>query len=154
MAETINKIEKLINKICPEGVEFKDLGDVCEQTSNIKWQNNKSKEFQYIDLASVDRNKNLITKTKMITSETAPSRAQKIVRIGDVIFGTTRPTLKRFCVINQEYDEQICSTGFCILRPKTEIILTNYIFHFISSSDFYIYTELNQKGATSIAALS
>ena len=41
MAETINKIEKLINKICPEGVEFKDLGDVCEQTSNIKWQNNK-----------------------------------------------------------------------------------------------------------------
>jgi type I restriction enzyme S subunit len=144
----VNKIEKLIDELCPDGVEFKKLGEVCEKTSNIKWQNNKNKQLQYIDLTSVDRNRNIITETKTITSETAPSRAQKIVKAGDVIFGTTRPTLKRFCVINHEYNEQICSTGFCVLRPKIEIVLTNYIFHFISSSDFYTYTESNQKGAS------
>ncbi|MGR3178582.1 MAG: restriction endonuclease subunit S [Candidatus Anammoxibacter sp.] len=144
----MNKIEKLIDELCLDGVEFRELGEVCEKTSNIKWQNNKSKQFQYIDLSSVDRNKNIITETQVITSETAPSRAQKIVRLGDVIFGTTRPTLKRFCVINHVYNEQICSTGFCVLRPKSETVLTNYIFHFISSSDFYSYTESNQKGAS------
>jgi type I restriction enzyme S subunit len=75
----MNKIEKLINELCPEGVEFRALGEICEKTSNIKWQNNKSKQFQYIDLSSVDRNRNIITETQVITSETAPSRAQKIV---------------------------------------------------------------------------
>ena len=129
-------------------VEFKELGEVCEKTTNIKWQYNKNKSFQYIDLTSVNKKTNLVTKIKRITSETAPNRAQQIVKTGDVIFGTTRPTLKRFCVIKHEYNEQICSTGFCILRPKIKIVLTNYIFHFISTSDFYNYTESNQKGAS------
>jgi len=130
-----------------DDVEFRALGEVCEKTLNIKWQNNKE-QFQYIDLTSVDRSRNIITETKMITSATAPSRAQKIVKTGDVIFGTTRPTLKRFCIINNKYNEQICSTGFCVLRPNTKMVLTNYIFHFISSSCFYDYTEKNQKGAS------
>jgi len=130
-----------------DDVEFRALGEVCEKTLNIKWQNNKE-QFQYIDLTSVDRSRNIITETKMITSATAPSRAQKIVKTGDVIFGTTRPTLKRFCIINNKYNEQICSTGFCVLRPNTKMVLTNYIFHFISSSSFYDYTEKNQKGAS------
>jgi len=140
--------DKLLSVSDHQGVEFKELGDVCEKTANIKWQDNKNKQFQYIDLTSVDRNTNLVSETKLITSETAPSRAQQIVKTGDIIFGTTRPTLRRFCVIKREYNEQICSTGFCVLRPKTEIVLTNYIFHFISASDFYAYTELNQKGAS------
>ena len=46
------------------------------------------------------------------TADTAPSRAQKIVRTNDVIFGTTRPTLKRYCFVPKEYDGQICSTGY------------------------------------------
>ena len=41
----------------------------------------------------------MITDTKKIDHETAPSRAQKIVKTGDVIFGTTRPTLGRFSII-------------------------------------------------------
>ena len=28
MAQTMNKIEKLINELCPDGVEFKDLWEV------------------------------------------------------------------------------------------------------------------------------
>ena len=103
-----NYLMGLIEELCPQGVEFLALGEVCEKTSNIKWQNNLNKQFRYIDLSSVDRNKNIITETQEITSETAPSRAQKIVTIGDVIFGTTRPTLKRFCIINHEYSGQIC----------------------------------------------
>jgi type I restriction enzyme S subunit len=29
MTKPLNKIEKLIAELCPEGVEFKELGEVC-----------------------------------------------------------------------------------------------------------------------------
>ena len=94
--------------------------------------------FQYIDLTSVDRSKNSISETQTIYSNSAPSRAQKVVRKNDVIFGTTRPTLKRYCVIEDNYDGQICSTGFCVLRPDTEKVLTNFIYHLLGTLTFYI----------------
>ena len=114
MTKHQNKIEKLITELCPKGVEYKILGNVCEQTSNIKWQNFVKQTFQYIDLTSVDRNTHSITQVQTIDSDSAPSRAQQIVKNGDIIFGTTRPTLKRFCLIRSKYDGQICSTGFSI----------------------------------------
>jgi type I restriction enzyme S subunit len=30
----MNKIEQLLEKYCPEGVEFKELGEVCEVANN------------------------------------------------------------------------------------------------------------------------
>ena len=64
----------------------------------MKWKENDNIDFKYIDLSSVDRMSNKITETQIITSQNAPSRAQQIVRNNDVIFGTTRPTLKRYCL--------------------------------------------------------
>ena len=113
----------------------------------MKWKENDNIDFKYIDLSSVDRMSNKITETQIITSQNAPSRAQQIVRNNDVIFGTTRPTLKRYCLITPEYDGQICSTGFCVLRANTEMILPKYLFFVLTTSDFYNYVENNQEGA-------
>lgn len=143
-----SKIEKLIAQHCPNGVEFIDLGDVLLPKANIKWQSIGNQTFQYIDLTSVDRITHKISETETINAETAPSRAQQIVKIGDVLFGTTRPTLKRFCVIDSNFDGQICSTGFCVLRPDINKVLPNFIYHLIGSSDFCDYVENTQKGAS------
>jgi type I restriction enzyme S subunit len=104
-------------------------------------------EFQYIDLTSVNRENNQITETQTICSENAPSRAQQIVATDDVIFGTTRPTLKRYCLITPEYNGQICSTGFCVLRANKEFILPKYLYFILTTNDFYCYVEKNQEGA-------
>ena len=144
----MNRIEKLISEHCPDGVEFKGVGELLERTSNIRWQDAQGEEFRYIDLTSVDRNTHAIGDTETIDSETAPSRAQQIVREGDVIFGTTRPMLKRYCLIPSEYDGQICSTGYCVLRPKTDLLLPNFLFHLLGTETFYSYVEANQRGAS------
>lgn len=144
----MSRIDELIAELCPEGVEFKEIGELLERTSNIRWQDAQGAEFQYIDLTSVDRNTHVIGNTETIDSETAPSRAQQIVREGDVIFGTTRPMLKRYCLIPSEYDGQICSTGYCVLRPRTELLLPNFLFHLLGTETFYSYVEANQRGAS------
>ena len=130
-----------------EGYNWLTLRELCLKTDNVKWKENDNIDFKYIDLSSVDRMSNKITETQIITSQNAPSRAQQIVRNNDVIFGTTRPTLKRYCLITPEYDGQICSTGFCVLRANTEMILPKYLFFVLTTSDFYNYVENNQEGA-------
>jgi len=144
----MSRIDELIADLCPKGVAFMEIGQLIERTSNIRWQDVQGEEFKYIDLTSVDRNTHTIGHTEIIDGETAPSRAQQIVREGDVIFGTTRPMMKRYCRIPTEYDGQICSTGYCVLRPRTESLLPNFLFHLIGTEAFYSYAEANQRGAS------
>ena len=129
-------------------VEWKTLAAVSEITSNISWNKiGDDEKFKYIDLSSVDRVSNKIIETTSITKLTAPSRAQKIVKSDDIILGTTRPTLKRFTKITDDYNDQICSTGFYVFRTNGEV-LPNYVYHIFSSTDFYKYLEENQSGAS------
>ena len=134
-------------------VEWKSLGEVCLSTKTISWKNEDGqKQFKYIDLSSVSRENKKITDVTIITKNTAPSRAQKIIKKDDILFATTRPMLKRFTKVTKEYNYQICSTGFCVLRPSDKI-LSNYLYHLVASSNFYDYVERNQSG-TSYPAIS
>jgi type I restriction enzyme S subunit len=123
------------------------ISDLCTKTESVKWRDMAGREFQYIDLSSVSRENNHIIETQTINAENAPSRAQQVVRTDDVIFGTTRPTLKRLCSITPEYDEQICSTGFCVLRANRDMVLPRYLYFALTTNDFYNYVEGNQEGA-------
>ena len=134
-------------------IEFKSLSECILNTNNIKWNISQDKKFKYIDLSSVSRENNQILECQVIDYETAPSRAQQIVIKDDVIFGTTRPMLKRMCIIPKTYDNQICSTGFCVLRANKQIVLPKWILYCISTKDFFIYVDKNQKGASYPAIL-
>lgn len=143
----MSRLQDLINELCPDGVVYKKLGDCVQKTSNIKWKTTEGSYF-YIDLTSVDRDTHKITEIQTVNETNAPSRAQQIVHKGDVLFATTRPTLKRFCLINDKYDGQVCSTGFCVLRAKENLVIPQWLFHIVSSSEFYYYVEAKQKGAS------
>lgn len=131
-----------------EGWEEKRLGEVCEKTKSIKWQDYTSEEFEYVDLSSVSRETLAITETTTVNYENAPSRAKKIIQEGDVIFATTRPTLRRATIINQKYHNQICSTAFSVLRPIRDVAVTGFIYYFVLSEGFVQRMESLQRGAS------
>ena len=128
-------------------VEWKSLREVCLKTANIKWKENIDDEFYYIDLSAVNRNNNKIEELQTVTSENAPSRAQQIVNTNDIIFGTTRPTLKRYALVTEDLNNQICSTGFCVLRADKNIILPKFLFFILTTDSFFNFVENNQEGA-------
>ena len=131
-----------------KGWEEKTLGDVCVKSKNIRWEEfQDGKLFTYIDLTSVDRETLTIVEPQIINKKNAPSRAKQIVKSGDIIFATTRPTLRRVCLISEDFDNQICSTGFCVLRPKEDVI-SKWIFFSLLNEDFYKYIEPLQTGAS------
>lgn len=143
----MSHLDEKIVELCPDGVKYLEIGAVIERSSKMRWSDVQGEEFQYIDLTSVDRVTHAIVDTDTITSENAPSRAQQHVRVGDVLFGTTRPMLKRYAMIPTEFDGQVASTGYCVLRPKADLILTNFLFHLLGTDAFYAYVEANERGS-------
>ena len=86
--------------------------------------------IRYIDIGSLDGGG--ISATAPIDSSTAPTRARQIVREGDVLFSTVRPYLRKIARVPKELDGEFASTGFCVLRPSTEID-SRYLFHYLTS---------------------
>ena len=140
--------EKLLSEeeLGKVGFEWRTLEELVEKTQNIKWKNN-TKTYRYIDLTSVDRENNSITGTIEINALNAPSRAQKIVKENDIIFATTRPTQQRVALISKEFSDEIASTGYCVLRANTQIVLPKWLFYFLSTINFKNYVEENQSGS-------
>ena len=133
-------------------IVWKTLGEVVEASKNVKWQNNKN-TYDYIDLTSVCRDTGNILETLKIKADNAPSRAQKIVQLDDVIFATTRPSQMRIALIPEVFDEQIASTGYCILRADKVNVLPKWIFFVLSTTEFKKFIEENQSG-TAYPAIS
>lgn len=89
----------------------------------------------------------MITETIEINAKNAPSRAQKIVEKNDVIFATTRPTLRRFTIIGDDYAGEVASTGYCVLRADISQVLPKWIYYNVSALAFSEYVEKNQEGS-------
>ena len=129
------------------GWEENKLGDVLQKTETINPRNNPSKEFIYIDVSSVNKENLAIENTTLIKGKDAPSRARRLIKTGDIIFATVRPTLRRIAIIPKEFNEQVCSTGYFVFRAK-ENLINKLVFYFIRTKSFNGKMEKLQKGAS------
>ena len=123
------------------------LGEVCEKTETINPKLNPENEFIYIDVSSVNKETKIIEETTILMGRDAPSRARKLVKTNDVIFATVRPTHSRVALITEEYNNQVCSTGYYVLRANGEIN-NNIIYYFLLTHTFNKQMEKLQKGAS------
>jgi len=130
-----------------QGWEIKKLGDVLVKTETIDPSKKPNEEFTYLDVSSVNKETKEIENATVLLGKDAPSRARKLVRTNDVIFATVRPTHCRVALITEEYDEQVCSTGYFVLRGK-EFIFNQYLFYFLFTNEFNEQMEKWQKGAS------
>lgn len=102
--------------------------------------------FQYVDIASVCNQRFQINAPKNIAAGEAPSRARKVIYEKDVVFATTRPYLKSIAMVPQDLNDQICSTGFCVLRSGTRI-LPEWLFYCVTSDEFVRQITPLMRGA-------
>ena len=123
----------------PEDWEVKRLGEVCDiDKESLSNKTDPNYEFDYISLSDVDSDCFETTTSKQ-KFRTAPSRARRIVKQGDVIISTVRPNLQAFTLIKDKVKDLIVSTGFAVLTPKQIIneYLYQYVFSYPVSKQFY-----------------
>lgn len=130
-----------------KGWEEKILGEVLQKTETVDPTKSPNKEFIYIDVSSVNKENLAIENTVLIKGKDAPSRARKLIKTNDVIFATVRPTLRRIAIIPDEFNEQVCSTGYFVLRTK-EHLNNKLVFYFMQTNGFNEQMEKLQKGAS------
>ena len=85
--------------------------------------------FQYVDIASVDVATGSIANPQELTGEEAPSRARMVIKAYDVIVSMVRPTRGATAVVPDHLHDQICSTGFTVLRCKEGV--NPYYLHYV-----------------------
>lgn len=93
-------------------------------------------EFEYIDIAAIDREQKVITATARTRASDAPSRARQIVQRGDVLVSTVRPALNAVAVVPASLDGAIASTGFTVLRSDERRLHGPYLFHWVRGTAF------------------
>ena len=130
-----------------EDWEEKTLGEVLVKTETTDPTKKPKEEFIYLDVSSVNKETKEIESATVLLGKDAPSRARKLVRTNDVIFATVRPTHSRVALITEEYNEQVCSTGYFVLRAK-EFLSNNLVFYFLLTYSFNKQMEKLQKGAS------
>ena len=129
------------------GWQTKTLGEVLQRTKTINPLKSPDAEFSYIDVSSVSNATFQIEKTQTLRGKDAPSRARRLVKSNDVLFATVRPTLQRIAIVPSHLDNQVCSTGYCVLRPKAGID-HRFVFYSLFTEGFINRMESLQKGAS------
>ena len=130
----------------PSGWTLCDVGDVLCPVE-MTGKNEEDREIFYIDISSIDNKSHRITNPKRISLSDAPSRARQKIRVGDVLFSTVRPYLRNIAAVNQEFDGEIASTGFAVLRAATGID-QRYLFYKCISHDFVSALTGEQYGVS------
>ena len=109
-----------------EAWQIKLLSKVCEINPSTE---NLPEKFIYIDLESVESGK--LIKKKTISLDSAPSRAQRLLKSGDIIFQTVRPYQKNnyFFRTDDNY-EYVASTGYAQLKAnESKMYLYQYLYN-------------------------
>ncbi len=106
-------------------------------------------DFSYIDIGSINNKKNCLNANEVIIKpENAPSRARKIVQLGDILYSTVRPYLHNICIIDKKFKcTPIASTGFAVMCCYTGLY-NKYLFYYLLSLtfDYYANDVKNAKG--------
>ena len=107
-------IEMVFNK--PITGKIEDIVD--KKISSIKRNYSMNDIIEYIDISSIERSSHSIVETTSYVVSNAPSRAQQCVKMGDILVSMVRPINRNIAVVNNDKNNLVASTGFCVLRPK------------------------------------
>jgi type I restriction enzyme S subunit len=129
------------------GWKTKSLGEILLKTETVNPAATPDDKFEYIDVSSVSNETYEIEVTQQLKGKDAPSRARRLVKAGDVIFATIRPTLQRIARVPASLDGQVCSTGYFVMRPCPELD-AQYLFYSLFTEQFMSGMESLQKGAS------
>ena len=112
------------------------IRDLVKKTRHLDPKKLGKDSFTYVDISSVDKDTKKITEPQTLLVGDAPSRARKEIKVNDVLVATVRPNLNGVAIVPAQYDNQIASTGFCVLRSDTEQLDPNYLFYFTQTETF------------------
>lgn len=127
----------------PAGWGVGKLDDVAKVNPSTIRKGQEPKEIIYVDISSVSTGQ--IDDFLSMSFADAPSRAQRLVKHGDIIWAAVRPNRRAFSLIQYPDEKLVVSTGFAVIRP--ERVPYSYIYSVLSTQEFTDYLVSRATGA-------
>lgn len=139
-----NKVPNIRFKGFADDWEQRKLGEIAE----FNPKSDLPDEFEYVDLESVVGTEMVFHRTENKAS--APSRAQRVAKTGDVFFQTVRPYQRNNYLFSMPYENYVFSTGYAQMRPK---INAAFLMCFLQTESF-VQNVLDNCTGTSYPAIN
>lgn len=92
--------------------------------------------IRYVDIAAVHWGSSIPVDLERREFGSAPGRARRLIRSGDVLVSTVRPNLRAMGVVPAALDGEVASTGFAVLRSRPGLSLPGYVWSLVSHQAF------------------
>jgi type I restriction enzyme S subunit len=133
--------------MAPEGWEVVKLGEIAGVNLKSIKSGSEPEEICYVDIRSVSTG--TIEKIDLLPFRTAPSRARRLVKHGDIIWSTVRPNLKSYSLILHPPETMVVSTGFAVISALQ--VPFTYLYLATTTDDFVIYLTNRATGTAYLA---
>lgn len=155
----VNVKKSMLDKMFPKDGET--VPEICFKGFTDAWQQRKLGElalfnpkdelpetFEYVDLESVVGTEMLSHRTESKVS--APSRAQRLARTGDLFYQTVRPYQKNNYLFEKPDNNYVFSTGYAQMRPFVD----GYFLLALVQSERFVKLVLDNCTGTSYPAIN
>ena len=136
----MTNLEKMIQELCPNGVEYKELGEVCSYASQ-RIDADMVNEENYVGVDNL-----LPDKMGKTVSSYVPKEG-RLIRFdeGDILIGNIRPYLKKIWLAT--HDGGTNGDVLTIQIHDRKKIFPRFLYYILSSDSFFLYDMQNAKGA-------
>ena len=141
MVKTMTKLEQLIEQLCPDGVEYKALGEIAEY-SKTRIPISTITVDDYIGVENLLQNKAGRTTAISLPANTDVAIA---FECDDILIGNIRPYLRKIWLAD-------CNGGtngdvLTIHINDKAVVMPRFLYYVLSSEKFFFYDIQNSKGA-------
>lgn len=131
----------------PDGWEVGALGQIASVNLGAR-KPSDDEIIRYLDISSLgDR---WLDTPPEIGGESAPGRARRRVKPGDVVWSMVRPNRRAHALLVEPGQDWIASTGLAVLTPRS--VASGFLFETVSSPDFSDYL-VSQEGGSAYPAV-
>ena len=133
----------------PKGWEVKELGEYVKCNYSTLRKDEIPDEIQYLDTGNLTEN--ILGEVRALsTAEKIPSRAQRLVNEGDVLYSSVRPNLRHHGIIKLPLQNMVASTGFIQLTSSSSYLTNDFIYMYLTSD--WITHKLDRIANSSVSA--
>lgn len=146
-----SKIEKLISELCPNGVEFKQLGEVCEYVRGLTYsKEHESKNdagYKVLRANNITLNSNSLNfdNVKIISKDVKVKETQKLQK-DDIFICTASGSKEHIGKVAYVFEDlDYYFGGFMAVIRTKEKLMSRFLFHLLVGENFskYLETALN-----------
>jgi len=149
------KLIKNLKELESQGKITLEKGDkfnIVNQMSKVEVKSNETKMFKYIDIGNTEKDLGQIKGHEEDILLNLPTRARMVIKENDILIPAPVHSASGIVIVPKEYDGQLCSTGFIVIRPKDleETILLYAILksETVQKQFFHLQSGINQQSIT------